>query len=268
MPVTYRSPKPDQRERILLWGDTKAGKSQACVDVVTALKDVKHHVIEADYNPTWDLLMEGDVAERVVREQVYAGEWTPYVETVRKWSKGATKNDWLYVDSMTPSWPAVHAYYTEAIVGKTVAQLFMEHARKVRQGGKKGNPLEGDTDWTAINALYNEFYVALSRWPGHVMLTCQWKKVGDRDSEADKRAYSGRAKGYRPDGQKNLERWPATSLIVTKGKGHTLTTFGDRGRVELDGASWSHDDEEVGEQGFFKVYLRGVAGWKMMKVEG
>jgi hypothetical protein len=142
--------------------------------------------------------------------------------------------------------------------------MLMAHAKKVRAGGKKGNPLEGDTDWGAINSAYNEWYMALTRWPGHVLLTAQWKKLGDRDSEIDKRDFS--SIGHKPDGQKDLGRWPSTSLVLKRrGAKYTVTTHGDRSprgtRLEkLDGAEW--DDENTA----FKLYLRGVCGWKMVKV--
>ena len=268
MAVAYRPAVAGHRERVLAWGDEKVGKSQACIDVVEALTDCHHYVIESDFNPAWNLLLDGSAAERVTREQVWPDEWAPYTKLVRAWSKEAGPNDWLYVDSMTPSWPAVRQWYTETVMGKTTSELLMAHAKAVRQGKKKGgNPLEGDTDWGAINAVYNELYMAIARFPGHVMLTSQWKKLGDRDSADEVKEYSGAARGHKPDGQKDLGRWPATSLILTrKGHVHQVSTHGDRtrngDREKLDKASWEHD--ETG--GFFKVYFRGVAGWKMVKV--
>jgi hypothetical protein len=267
MAVTYRPLVPGHKERIAAWGDEKTGKTQFCIDFVHALKDVHHYVIEADFNPAWDLMMDHDEAgARVTRKQIWPDEWEPYVPTIREWSKHAGPEDWLYVDSMTPSWPVVRAWYTQTVMGKSTADLLMEHAKLVRAGKKKGgNPLEGDTDWGAINAVYNELYMALSRWPGHVLLTAQWKKLGDRDDAADKAAYS--TFGHKPDGQKDLGRWPATSLVLRrKGKAYTITTHGDRkkrgdeARQKLDMAEW--DDENTA----FKVYLRGVAGWKLTKL--
>ena len=116
--------------------------------------------------------------------------------------------------------------------------------------------------------------MTLSRWPGHVMLTAQWKKVGDRDSELDKRQYAGVAKGHKPDGQKALGQWPASSIILTRGKEHKFSTFGDRGRDVVEDVSWEHEVDEdedgartdAGAGGFFRGYVRGVAGWKMTKV--
>lgn len=250
------------RERILVFGVGGTGKSNGALSIARRINP-EDRMFVLDNDLSYDRLLATDYqdveqAGNVTVRGCDVTEWDVYTESVREWGSIATPDDWLVVDSMSPTWDAVQGWYTEQVFGDDIASYFLE-VRKNMKGGKALGAFEGFTDWNVINKVYAKFTAQLNRWPGHLYLTAEQANIGDNDDKDVKGMFG--SYGVKPKGQKRLGHITSTTLQMSKARvgGWTLTTIKDRGRRELEGE---------GIKDFGLDYLMKVAGWKMTKGNG
>ncbi len=261
MAVSY-GPSIQARERILAFGPPGVGKSNAILTVARRCPGSQFYVLDNDY--AYDRLLATDFTELSNVEVAVADEWPDYVPQIKKWKEaGVNKDDWLVIDSMSATWPVVQSYFIEQVFGKEDDDYFlkfrmMQQEKGGRQKGESGNPLEGFTDWSVINKMYNRLYVEIAKWPGHVYLTAESEVISKDEKDRAVKATFG-SFGVKPRGQKRLGHTTHTVLLMMKGQTgrYTVSTVKDRGRVELE-------DEEMGD--FGKDYLVAVAKWRPQRV--
>jgi hypothetical protein len=243
--ATLRPKIADDPERILILGGPKVGKTSAYLSIAAACPDVTMYVLDSD-NAMRRMLS----ARPLPNVQVTPIDtWEDYVEGVRAVVAKAKPEDWLVIDFLSGAWDAVQAWYIEKRFGKTAEDYFTAHVA----AAKKGNPLEGDTDWMAINKNHKAFMNMVKKAPCNVLATSTAKALGDRDDASLKSTYG--LLGIRPEGQKHLSHDFHTLLVLSKtvrGE-YQMTTAGDRERSVL---------EKAPLQDFAKDYLLRVAGWR------
>lgn len=234
------------RERILGFGGSKVGKSEAFLSIAKKCPDAHLYVIDTDF-AIERMLEDGAVSNITYRTGVT--EWAEYVEAVREFSKQMGRDDWLVIDFMSDAWDAVQTFYIDKRFGKSAEDYFLAHAL----ANKKGNPLDGDKDWSVINKLYFAWVTEVLKAPGHVYATATARATGDRDSAEQKSTFG--MLGSRPEGQKKLAHDFHTLAYFSKDRAgkHLLTTVGDRKRRLLD---------RVPCADFATTYLMAVAGWR------
>lgn len=259
---TLRSPIP-VRERILVFGVAGTRKTSAALDIARRCVDAKFWVIDNEGQSYERLLWTeyADVAERgnFEIENVWIDEWEPYVPTIDKWRKVAGRDDWLVVDSMSRTWPAVQSWYYDKVFGSDRADHLLELRASAKDASQYKKNLAIDNAWDVINPQYQRLYRAIMQWPGHVYLVADQKDF-DKDNATKEQDANYGTIGVIPAGQKLMPNIPQTVLWAGKTRGgtFTMTTVKDRGRESMSKA-------EIAD--FAAEYLVGVAGWKMVSVE-
>jgi hypothetical protein len=239
--------KSKARERILLYGGAKVGKTSSYLSIAKKCPESTIYVLDSDY--AIDRMLEGGDYTNVDARPI--DEWPDYVNGVRDITKKMKPDDWLVIDFMSTAWDAVQAYYVEKRYGKEIEDYFLEF--RVKKGNAKSNELEGDTDWKVINKLYNAFALEVKKAPGHVLATATARSVGDRDTSEQKSTFG--VVGVRPEGQKKIAYDFHTILFVSKDRtgNRLVTTAGERERKWLDKAPLND---------FATDYLLKVGGWR------
>lgn len=258
MPLTYRA-TIHPRERVLAMGSPGVGKSHAILTVARRCPDAKMYVIDNDF--AYDRLLATDFVDLKNVDIVPVVEWDEYIPTVREFNGKMGRDDWLVIDSMTPTWDAVQGWFSEQVFGRDIDEYFLEVRKKKaesKDGKKTLGALDGWMDWPVINKSYYKLYAELMKCPGHVYLTAEVQSISDDDDKQVKGTFG--PYGVKPRGQKRLGHVVQTVLLMSKSRvgEYSLTTVKDRGRVEMEGRrveDWSKD------------YLVGVAGWRPVKVD-
>ena len=270
MAITLRPPANLPPERILLYGREGTGKTNAVLSIARRIPSARFHVIDTDYSPSYERLLAtefSDVGERgnVEVSLVMPDDWAELIDEVARITSRMTPEDWLVIDSMTPTWGAVQEWYVDKVFGASGWDEYLLDVRQKREKAKaKGakvkalEPLDGWMDWSVINPTYFRLYKRTLRGnPGHLIYTAEASKLGDNEDRGTRDLYG--EIGFKPAGQKKLGHTTQTVLYLSKGRnGWGVTTIMDRGRAELD-------DEDL--ENFARDYLQKIAGWKPAKYE-
>jgi len=267
------------RERVMLYGPPKVGKTKAAVDVIRKQQDVTCWVIDADN--AWEAVLDAHKDVKV-REEWWGGEkddtyvdedgnvvllhtrtWTEHLEAWKYALENAERDDWIIVDSITHFWEGVMEWYMKKVHGEDLPDFLLEH--RVKQVETKQKATQGQdavlVEWNFLNPLWNrEIAEPIVNSPCHLLLLCEAKELRS-DGRNDKGLVDMYGEiGWRPTTQKRMGHQVRTTIFVHKAKvgdvRWRLTTAGDREREELENAPWKD---------WFMVYLKGVAGWKMQK---
>lgn len=261
-------PKLTARERILVYGQEGTGKTAGILSVARYCPEVRFRVYDSDYSYARLLETHFEDVYEIGNVEVFDPEvdgdpddpWGTLTDWVKAVREAAEPNDWCVIDSVSPAWDDVQAWYSENIFGKDIADYFMEkRAERQKAAGKdkkaeRGGMLDGDNDWGVINKEYSrKFANLLLRMPCHVYLTAETSKLGNREDKEVADLYD--RWGIRPKGQKRTGHIMQTVLLCQKNRrgAWSLTTVKDRGRDEMDKL-------EI-EDCFALDYLVEVAGW-------
>lgn len=256
MPLT---PPPDRRarERILIYGVGGTGKSSAAVDIA---RNVDSHLYVVDTERAFERMMESASMDNVTVKDVRfdamvndTTNWDEMLGFVRETVKTMGVDDWLVIDSVTPTWDDVQAWFTERLWGDDLADYMMAARMQAKDSGKKGgSAFEGFTDWPVINKQYNQLYNLILNAPGHVLLTAETAQLVDEDTDT---MVTFGSHGVKPKGQKRLPHIPHTVLLFRRRQGGkwVIDTVKDREREQLGG---------VDNDGFTRTYLQNIAGWR------
>lgn len=266
MPITLKPPPRLPAARILLFGKEGTGKTNSVLSIARRIPTAHFYVVDTDYSASYDLLLATefeDVAERGNVTTYVTGpyEWEEQIAAVREITSEIGRDDWLIVDSMSPTWSAVQGWFTEQVHANTIEDYLLEIRKKIAAKGDKKSSLEafdGWLDWSVINPLYDRFYRMLLRQPGNLILTAEAQPFGDKETKATRDQYGHF--GVKPGGQKRLGFLTSTVLLTTKGRSgdYALSTVKDRGREEV---------EDMDLEDFGRDYLMRIAGWKPTKYE-
>lgn len=258
--MTIYIPTKLKRERLGLFGDGGSGKSQALLDIAMETPGHKY-IIDVDYTSYWDQALEEfpELEAKLTVATLATDDWTPYLELLPEWREEAGPDDWLFIDSMTHSWQACQSYYSAETLGMQFDEL-IANARKaqLKSKGKAMMVFQGDTDWRVINSHYiPATWGQITKWPGHVALTFQEKKMTD---DANREKNWKDFEGYRPEAQKAAKYATRTFLHMYKRgrNSYYIDTVKDRFRPKLDEEEWGAENDEGS---FVEKYLVEVGGW-------
>lgn len=260
MPIVLR-PSITPRERILSFGVGGTGKSNAILEVARKCPTDNFFVLDNDL--AYERLLATDFTDVEERGNVHViniDEWPQYVDMVNASIDKAEKDDWLVIDSMSPSWDHVQSWFIEQIFGNSIEDYFLEVRKKKQEAKEKKKTLgalDGWMDWPVINKQYARLYTRLLNFPGHIYLTAEQASISDDDDKEVKGLFG--SYGVKPKGQKRMGYVVSTVLLLTKSRvgEYGMTTVKDRGREEME-------DWEVGN--WAVDYLMKVAGWRPAKV--
>ena len=252
----YVSPRPGRmgKERQLIFGDAGSGKSDAILCVAKRLPDVQFRILEIDWAPSAEVLLQSERFEGVDNVEarwVYPNEWEDQLAGVQ-WLRDTTKpDDWAAVDSITHTWSAVEEWFIEKVFGEDPNEFFIR--RRIETGGNAGD-LDGWKDWGKIKKEHNRIYNGIARIQGHVIMTAEQAALGDTGEKKDDRAMFAKF-GFRPGGRKQVAHVPLTVAHLSRNTSgvQSLRTFKDRGRQLVTG-------REITD--YWADYMVAVAGWK------
>lgn len=230
------------------------------------MPDVTFHVIDNDRSPSYSRSLETTFHE-LRNVEVYRtdpDDFPMILDTARQVAPKVGPRDWLVMDPMGTTWPAVQSWFINELHGVDDDEYFMAVRKaKLDANAKKGSPLapfEGFMDWPVINRKYARLVNVLFKTQGHLYLTAEQASLGEKESRETSALFG--PYGVKPAGQKALGHAPSTVLWCRKSAaGYTVTTVKDRDRGELE-------NEEVNDLGI--DYLVKIAGWskKLAKGEG
>lgn len=286
MPMRFRPPILP-RERILVLGVGGVGKSKITLDIARKCPHDTFFVWDNDFSTERllstshsDITLRAPVAVpdpslgqawgNVIVRTGDPEDWIELLDWMDLVKQYNRPDDWITIDSASPTWPAVQGWFTEQVHGSDISDYFLEvrqakkaqaDARKTRdtsEDAKNLTPFEGWMDWPVINKQYNKFYRKILNIGCHWILTAEQDKIGGEKEDKEIKGLFG-SYGVKPKGQKALGHRPSTVLLLTKSRtgSWAMTTIKDRGREEFQDQKW----------GDFVVDYLGPMGWKMTKVE-
>lgn len=254
-------------ERILLYGDSDAGKTRALLSIAKWHQkrgsDAVFYVINNDFSMEAMLSPSGDFGELeniVVENVVDMDEYLSAAETFRKKMRS---HDWFTIDRLDGSWEAAQDEYSTRRWGKDLGSYWAQ-AVDSRTGGEDF-PIAG-WDWGVINRRYRSLANNhMLRMPGNVLCMSGQTglKVASKGGKGGEDPFTQSTfdrLGLKPAGQKEDAKRFNTVIHMGHGlRGWRMRRANDRERNwGVDGDA--HPTLEVKD--FMKDYLVRIAGWK------
>ena len=242
------------RERILVYGQPGSGKSYAHLKVAEAYPSSKFYIIDTD--DSIPRMLDGEFSHLNNVEVYPAQDWLGCCKAVDSIKPKVTSKDWLVVDMLCSVWDFVQSFFVEEIFSRDIASYFLQARRELKEGASSLSALEGWTDWSVINKLYQTWVNEITyRLPCHIFFACKATAVRSKDEPAIRDLYS--AFGARPEGEKrNTYRVHSVFLLTHDRNGFYMSTVKDRGRIRLENTPLTP------EQNFATKYLQLFAGWE------
>ena len=277
------------QERILVAGAPGVGKTFGWACIARALPKNKFYVIDPDDGVRRVLYEVDETGERVFPnlsniEYYSTPRW--YTEGVAKvpklyklddlemncyqggvvdaWRTIKPKlktDDWIVVEHLGNIWSRAQDGFADEVFQKDIGQYFLEQRKKMKEGAKRLDALEGWTDWAVINKLHNDDFLipVCFETPAHVYMTTAVTTVEPRDREdSEVKAFYGDTT-IRLEGQKH-NPFRAQTILMFKATGskdsrkYYMSTFlKDRGR------KWLLEYEVTD---FYYDYICQIAKWE------
>lgn len=248
-------PPSSKREKLLVIGGPKVGKSTAILSVVYWMwkSGDPHKVYLIDADDSLEVLLDEERYTGMNNFELFpVTEWEDWVAASEKIRSTAGEGDWIGIDMADKAWKSVQSYFLREIRKKSRAEALMDAAKKGKTGWEA---FRDDFDWPTINALYDDVMkpILLST-RAHLFFTTEQDEVRSSGNMTDEQKRHLRDFGkFKPTGQKSLPYQVRTILRIDRlARGRIISTLGDRARPELD-------NEDLDD--FFDTYLRKIAGW-------
>lgn len=255
------------RERILLVGGGGSGKTTCVLSIAQALHVGDMHVVDNDYSAAYQRGLETDFEDASDRVEVSWTDptWDSFITTVEQIvSDHNDPDNWLVIDSVSPSWDMVQEWYGALVYGSNLGGM-MADLRKSADSQKEYMATLAETmNWPAVKKEYARLYQAIKMWRGHLILTAEAKPIG-MEKDTDLKAMYGPI-GFKPAGEGRLHHVTSTSLFVKKAQvGRDtvwkFTTIKDRNREERENETIA----DIEDGGFAATYLPEIAGWRPVR---
>ncbi len=269
-----------RRERILLYGSFKIGKSSCWLDIANAYykagnTNVQFYIVDTDFG-VGKLLDEGyGHLEDAGMLNVYTPmDFTEMLADSKEISKKARKGDWIILDMIEYGWSEAQQFYIQGVFGDDPENYFLQMRKEVvAKGGKDKRAYGGfeGTDWNFISKIYMRWEFPMSmKSPANVLAVSSERKLdADRGDSTDKLKQYKAVGGMAPVGQKGIgHRFDTVLRMTMRANGQRqITMAGDRGRQKTVWAERGSNTIDIGEgkRGFARAYLVDVVGWEYGK---
>lgn len=264
--ITLESPW-GYRERVLLTANAGSGKTHSVLSILRRINKGKMWILDNDFSFAYRRALEtpppmgfADVDASRYELMEISDDWLDLKDTLATvLTKGDHEDDWLVIDSCSPTWDAVQTWYSKELRGESLATHMREMRKQAADAKEYAQLVSASANWNDINAEYFDgFYGAIRKWKGHLILTAEAKATSKNDEEAVLDMFGHL--GIKPAGQKRLAFLAHTNLVLAK-KGHgafVAYTAKDRNREEM---------ERMPVADFAMDYLKTIAGWKIKMVK-
>lgn len=257
-------PSVNSTERILVYGNTGSGKSNAILTVAKRCPDANFYVIDNDLGIT--PIIENEMPELSADNggnvHVYfCDSFDEHMDALAEIQEKAKAGDWLVIDMLGSMWGLAQERFSDIVYGKGLDQHLMDAAIRAEKDDDGSPPFDGMRDWPSITQthakVYREMLKASINKKMNLYCTAASAELMDdrgkiKESKANKETYGGI--GWKPKGQKEMGHKFNTILMFEKkgiGKWY-MTGVKDRGRE-------SFEREEFTD--FAKDYLVKKAKW-------
>jgi len=230
VPMKQFAEDTEQVEKIILFGESNAGKTRWYLSVLDYLKKqgVKKEemlmcIVYPD-RPTGIVKLYNMIPKEYL-DRVIIYPINNYEEMVSSTSqaekmllehhKKTGKQGWLVIELLEESWKAAQDYYCRQAYGVGLGEYFAQKRQNIKtlkEDSSAYRSLEGWGDWPIIKYFHNYNWIdKVKRFPFNVIFTSEIKEEGNKDSIF----YD---LGYRPAGEKdNLHRVDTILYLSHKG---------------------------------------------------
>lgn len=266
-----------RRERILIYGSYKLGKSTCWIDIADAYHksgntDIHFYIVDTDFG-AWKLLDEGyqHLIDAEMLTIYNPDDFSEMLADSKAIYRKARRGDWIVIDMIEYGWSEAQRFYTQGVFGEEPENYFLQMRKEVvAKGGKDKRAFGGfeGTDWNFISKIYTQWEFPLSmKSPANVLAIASERKLdADRGDSTDKLKQYKNVGGMAPVGQKGIgHRFDTVLRMTRRANGQRqITMAGDRGRQKTAWAEHGSNTIDIGEgrEGFARRYLVDVAGWK------
>jgi len=218
-------------EKMILFGESNAGKTSYYLSILSFLKSVKKLdkedllmcIVYPD-RPTGIKKLEGLIPVEY-RDSVLVFPINTYEELIsatavaekrlKEHFKKTGKHGWLVLELLEEAWKMSQDYYTREAYGETLGDYFAQKRAEVKAmktDDSAYKSLTGWGDWSVIKFFHNYNWIdIIKRMPFNVVFTSEIKQEGNKDSIF----YD---LGYRPAGEKdNMHRVDTIIYLSHKG---------------------------------------------------
>lgn len=204
------------RERILLMGPPGSGKTHHLVRTSEYLKDkgITTHTIDMEDKIE---AFYGGTVPKYLNLQV-AIFWEELKTAMEKVESIAKPGDWVLVDRIDLSWPAVQRWFTQQKYKEELAGRMLETSKKMKFSSEFV-PRFDEGSWQVINEAYETMMLKLLyKYRCNVLLTAGIRGV-DPNSPQDIFGHLGVV----PRGQKELGHQPNSVFLLTQRRAESIT---------------------------------------------
>lgn len=288
--MAFRPPDTARaRERLLIYGGEKVGKSSCWLDIARLAamtrSPAKFYVLDTDFAVEASLEAFPEIEDRVIYRT--PDTWADIKRDSHELLGLVKPDDFLVIDLIDVAWSAVQEWWVDEVNDSTLDDYFamvrrlQEASRREfesweESGGKGKRPRKGtDYDfggiptgaWTYITKGYLAWELPLTkRAPCHVIAVAGETSLtsAGRKTEVDDDDSIYTRVGFKPTGQKRMGHRFHTIVRVKrlkKGAGTTpnVTVIEDRRRREKGAVTLSEGKME----GFAKKVLMDKWGWRL-----
>ncbi len=264
-----------QREKILVYGTYKLGKSSLWLDIMeqsfAAGLDIHFYVIDTDRAyAKMEEELEVDYEAEGYMTLYEPDDFQALMEANRDIRESAGKGDWVVIDMLNYAWDETQYYYTENVYGETPENYFIAMRQEVVAAKGKDDRAfggHGGTDWNFITKTYKRWEIPLTmKGDWNVFAVTETRKMDDRDKDLEKKKQYAIVQGWIPVGQKGIgHRFDTVFQMRRRASGdRELHMVGDRGRERT---LWTPRESNVIKIGmppksFTRRYLIDVVGWE------
>ena len=269
-----------QREKILVYGSYKVGKSSLWLDIMQASYQagLKIHFYLIDTDRAYSKMVEEmdvDYEAEGYLTVYLPDDFSELMDASTEIRGLAGKGDWVIIDMLNYAWTEAQDFYTEKVFGETPDNYFLAMREQVVSSkGKDARSFGGfeGTDWNFITKTYKQWEIPLTmKGDWNVFAVTEARKMDARDDDPEKAKTYKEVSGHIPVGQKGIgHRFDTVFHMRQRVSGtRELHMVGDRGR-EKEGGAWDQLGTNVitiGEypKGFTRRYLVDIAGWERKK---
>lgn len=203
------------KERILLMGPPGCGKTHQLLRVAEYLQP-KSTCYVIDMEDKIDAYHSGNIPKYL--NLSVAIFWEELKEVMDKVGAAVEPNDWIMVDRIDLSWPAVQRWFTQQRYKQELAQRMLATAKAITKPSMF-IPRFDEGSWQVINEEYETLILKfLYKYRCNVLMTSGIRGV-DLNSPQDIFGHLGVV----PRGQKELGHQPNTVFLLTMKRGESLS---------------------------------------------
>lgn len=293
---------PSRRERILIYGGAKVGKSTTYISLMKFAKltktDAYFHIIDNDnaseaiglypggtYGDLLGDLVDEDFEDNMTRLEyenatIYIPEsFDPYNDIADEIRQRAQPQDWIIIDMLSNLWEIMPDWWVGNVYGENTWEYYAQVRAAIEAdeegSGERGFGGHSGVDWQYIGKMYRAWEKKITLYaPCHVIAySAETEIQAHHDKSGERRAQFQITSSFAPKTEKGaIHRFHTIARMQKRlspdgktVKERSLTFLGDRDRENVIEEELGRGNTLVLSEGpkFATDYLVKLAGWRM-----